>query len=335
MFTRSNRRAAAFAVAIVACCLALAVAAPAFAYTITGSVVNSATSAPLGGLKVKTWYWHDGDQAWYVGSYAETIGDGSYSFTIYDAGKYLVHVYQNDGWADQWWNLASTESSATTITIPGDTLTGIDFRLVAPKPQPTVTIVAPSTCSYASAKLSGYLTYNSTPLANRPVKILWWSNGGYGTAGTDVTDSDGKWTLSVKPKYATDYQAVFEETAEYAYSTSYIESTLPMVSLTKPAGPSSAKTSTTFTSYSYLKPRHTSGTKPIYIACQRKESGKWITKKSVLATAKNVTLSGVKASKCSAKIRLTKKGSWRLVAVHSKDALNAKATSSKRYITVK
>ena len=40
-------------------------------------------------------------------------------------------------------------------------------------------------------------------------------------------------------------------------------------------------------------------------------------------------------TKCSARIRLSKKGSWRILAVHAADALNASTTSVWRAIKVK
>jgi hypothetical protein len=336
MFTVPSRRAATFVVAALALCVTLALAASAFAYTISGSVVDSATGTPINDAELQLWKWSAASQSWTrPGIYGGTGVTGAYTINFDGDGLYILQCYNVDDYAVQWWNLSATEASAATLTVPGSTLTDINFRLVPPKPTPELTLIAPSPCSYASVKLSGYLKLGDVPLANKKIVIVSYPNAIRETLGYDMTDVNGYYTFTAKPKTVMDCQAIFEGDAEYGSHDTAIATVLPKVSLTKPAGPSSAKTSTTFTSYSYLKPRHTAGTKPIYIACQRKESGKWVTKKSVLATAKNATLHGVQASKCSAKIRLTKKGSWRIVAVHAKDSLNAKTLSSKRYITVK
>lgn len=336
MNTYRGRRLVACALAVLVFCAVVGVTVPAFAYTISGSVVDSATGLPIADAELQLWKWSTASQAWVrPGIYEDTGASGTYLFDFYDAGLYRVQCYNLTDYAEQWFDRVGTAAEATTLTVPGDTLTDINFRLVAPKPTPDLTLKAPSTCSYASVKLSGYLTVGGVPLANKKVVIVHYPDAMRETLGYDMTDANGYYTFTAKPKTSTMYQARFEEDAEYGFSDTSIATVLPMVYLSRPTGPSSARTSTTFTSYSYLKPRHTSGTYPVYIACQRKESGDWVTKKTVPAKASNSTLSGVKCSKCSAKIRLTKKGSWRLVTVHSKDGLNAKTLSSKRYITVK
>ncbi len=336
MNTCSGRRLVACALAVMVLCVVVGATVPAFAHTISGSVVDSATGLPIADAELQLWKWSTASQAWVrPGIYRGTNGAGSFTFDFNDDGLYRVQCYNVTNYAEQWYDRVGTETEATTLTVPGSTLTGINFRLVAPKPTPDLTLNAPSTCSYASVKLSGYLKVGGAPLANKKVVIVSYPNAMRQTLGYDMTDANGYYTFTAKPKTSTMYQAIFEEDAEYGFEDTSIATVLPMVSLSKPTGPSSARTSTTFTSYSYLKPRHASGSHPVYIACQRKVSGKWITKKTVQTKASNSKLNGVECSKCSVKIRLTKKGSWRLVTVHAKDPLNAKTLSAKRYITVK
>lgn len=334
MKTRSGpRRARWISVTLVALVLlsGLAAAAPAYAYTISGTVTSAANSQPVFDAELQLWKWSTESQSWVrPGFYTGSGIDGSYSFNFSDDGTYTVQCYNTDGFAEQWWNAVPTQGLASSIVVPGGTLTDIDFVLWAAKAETDLTLDAPTTCAYKSATLTGSLTSDTTGLAGKKVTIKYWTATGWKAAGSDTTDAAGLYTLHVTPAKATTYQAVFAEDATYAGTTSPTASVLPRVYLTKPAGPATARTSTTFTSALYLKPRHTAGTRPVSIECQRYESGKWVTKKSVKAKAANYST----YTKCTARVQLGLKGSWRIRAVHAEDAQNAKTTTSWRTIKV-
>lgn len=319
-------------IAIVAACV-LAPAAPALAYSITGTVTAADTSLPVIDCELQVWYYDAGDAAWYrLGVYDEPGADGGYSLGVYDAGQYRVQCYNSTAYAEQWWNGAATPDLATTITVPGDVLTDIDFSLHAMKTASALNLTAPAVCAYGSVSLTGQLAESGGPaLAGRTVHVQAYVGDDWQQVGSDVTDASGAYEVHAAPASTTTYRAVFDGDATYEQVTSTSAQVTPKVSLTKPSAPKTARTTTTFSVTCLLKPRHTAGTLALTFQCRHYEHGKWVTKKTVSARAADVT----GASRCSARVRLTKKGAWRIVAVHKADAANASTTSAWRAVSVK
>ena len=322
-------RPAHLAIAAIVVCCVLTLAAPALGYTIGGTVTAFGTGDPVSGVELQLWNYSTTSSSWVrSGIYAESGADGTYALNFYDLGQYRVQCYNSDVYAEQWWNQAATMELATVITVPGDALTGIDFVLNPQKTATSISLSGPSVCAYRSAKLTGSLKdAGDQPLGGKTVKIQASSAGSDWTdAGTATTTDAGAYTFSATPSRATSYRAVFAEDATYAGATSGVASVLPKVSLSKPTGPTTTRTTTTFTCTTLLKPRHTAGTYPVTFQCQRLVSGHWLTKKTVKAKASNSS----SYTKCTARIRLGTKGSWRIRAEHAADAANARTLSAWR-----
>jgi hypothetical protein len=217
---------------------------------------------------------------------------------------------------------------------PTPTPTPTPTRTSTPTPTPTptpsshvattLTLTAPLVCTYGSATMSGTLKGADThPLVNKSVTIRYYSAGSWITLGSATTNYGGAYTFAPAPTSTTTYQAAYAGGGTYTGSTSPTATLLPMVSLSTPAGPKWTRTTTTFTCSCTLKPRHIAGTFPVFFECQRLVSGRWLTKKTVQAGASDYS----DCTSCSARIRLSTKGSWRIRAVHIVDPLNAGATS--------
>ena len=106
----------------------------------------------------------------------------------------------------------------------------------------------------------------------------------------------------------------------------------PKVSIGTPVAPKTMKKSKSYTVYGSLKPKHTSGTKPVRIYKYKKVSGKWKSYGYVKATASNYST----YTRYKVKMKLTSKGSWRMRAYAPADSKHA-ATWSSKYdnVTVK
>jgi hypothetical protein len=192
-------------------------------------------------------------------------------------------------------------------------------------------LTAPSVCKYGSAKLSGSLkAVDTSPLANATVTIRCTTGGPWTTAGFATTNVSGAYTFTAAPATIVMYQVIFPGDDTHAGSTSTNPVTLPGVFLSRPTAPTSTRTVTKFTCRCDLKPRHAAGSHPVTFVCQRRVSGRWVTVKTVKARAANFST----YTRCSASIRLTTKGWWRICGVHLQDSLNAATVSAWRSVKV-
>ena len=190
----------------------------------------------------------------------------------------------------------------------------------APTTFATLTATAPSVCRYGHASISGTLGDAATqPLSDASVSILSTEGGSWGVLASATTNASGAFSVAAHPTKATWYQAVYAGDPTCSGSTSAAVKILPKVFLSKPAAPRSARTTTSFLCSSTLKPRHPKGSHPILFECQHRQAGRWLTFGTVWARAAD----SAAGSKCSAKIRLTVKGAWRIRAVHETDDDNA------------
>ena len=101
--------------------------------------------------------------------------------------------------------------------------------------------------------------------------------------------------------------------------------------LTTPYAPSSVYHGHSFTSYGYLKPRHTSGTYAVTLYCYHSQSGHYVLRKTVKVKVANYS----SYSKYSVKTSLPYTGRWRIRAVHASDSLHLTSYSGYRYVTVR
>lgn len=98
--------------------------------TITGTVLDGAAgNSPLANVGVQVY-----QNGSLVNGYAWTDADGNYTFSGLTAGSYDVQFQAGYGNSDavQWWNNASTEATATQVTVgTGATVSGISATLHA------------------------------------------------------------------------------------------------------------------------------------------------------------------------------------------------------------
>jgi len=105
----------------------------------------------------------------------------------------------------------------------------------------------------------------------------------------------------------------------------------PRVQISRPMGLTTVYRAGTYAGTGNLKPRHHAGTKPITIQAFHYEHSEWVLRKIFKARIVNYS----SYSKYKASVRVPLRGKWRLRAYHPKDALNAAAYSSWRYIIAK
>jgi hypothetical protein len=239
-----------------------------------------------------------------------------------------------------------------SVTYANDALTGVALRFelhseggtpalhgairwqagdAAPQTATTVSLSAPSVSRYGAALLRGSLMSVATNgLADEPVTIRYWA-GAWKTLGTVTTNAAGAWAVAIAPTTNTTYEAVFAGDAANAGSTSATATVLPRVYLSRPAAPKATRTTTRFTCSCLLRPRHAAGKFPVVFVCQRHTSGQWVNMLAFRARAANYS----SYTRCTARMRLTMRGSWRICAVHLADALNAETISSWRSVKVR
>lgn len=222
----------------------------------------------------------------------------------------------------------SSNGGATVTSVASDTIT-----LAVPR-EPTAlsTAAAATTVAYkTSTSITGTLTTQAgVPLANKPVRLEYYS-GGWKYAKSGTTSASGRVSLTAAPVSKTSYRLVFLADADYSQAIGPTIAITPKVYLSTPTAPSTARRSVRFTSYGYLKPRHTSGSYPVRIYKYRYVSGKWKSYGYVKARATNYS----SYSKFTASVSLPYAGRWRLRAYAPTDSGHAATYGSYRYLTVR
>jgi len=172
---------------------------------------------------------------------------------------------------------------------------------------------------------------NGAPLAGVPVFVLSSTNGKtWKTVATVATDAQGAVSASVLPRSATHYRLAHGAKPDFfgGQGSSSVKA-MPQVSLSKPSGPSEARSGKAFTSTGFLKPKHASGSTQVRIKAYRWNGKKWVHKKTIKAKASNYR----SFTKYTARLSLTK-GTWRIRAHHPADSLNASTYTAYRKIKV-
>ncbi len=183
---------------------------------------------------------------------------------------------------------------------------------------------------------AGTLSSGTTVLAGKSV-VLQVASSSTGTfADTSlvaITSATGAFTFTVVPRSLTYYRARFAgEADEYTAATSASRYAKPRHYVSTPKAPKTMSRTKYYTVYGYMKPKHTSGTKPVKIKCYKKNSaGVYKYHHSVYAkVSKYSTYSKYKAS-----VKLPHGGKWRLRAYASTDSKHAYDYSGYDYVTVK
>ncbi len=198
----------------------------------------------------------------------------------------------------------------------------------------TISLSAPTSIGYGgTATLSGTLRAGGGEVvAKRALVIEGLALGAsnWTALGTRVTDSAGRYSFGVKPSIRTSYRARLIVDPVYVPSTSPVRAVTPKAYVGNPVAPTYARRNVAFTTYGYLKPRHTAGSACVRIYKYRYVSGRWRAYGYVNAKASNYS----SYSKYAVSMRLPYAGRWRLRAYHG-DSGHAATWSGYKYVTVR
>jgi hypothetical protein len=242
-----------------------------------------------------------------------------------------------DGSWDLDLSLPSTESAGGGVMLSARAVDGLGLvgAVVNRGSQPS-TAITPNAASVIAAynsyvSIGGTLKCGATLLSGKTVQLL--SSGG-AVLGSTTTGADGTFSFSVKPASTTTYRFAFAGDSGYGASSAVV-GVAPKAYVGRPVVPSRVYRSKYFKTYCDLKPRHTSGSRPItfvFERWQRKSNGTygWVKYKTVSGKAYNYS----SYSRASANVKLSSRGSYRVWASHS-DSAHALSTSSSRSFKVR
>lgn len=179
--------------------------------------------------------------------------------------------------------------------------------------------------------ISGVLTdRNAAPIPLRSVKLQRSTDGvswvDVGAAGSLT----GTYSLVVRPTTRTMYRWVFAGDSSYIMSSSTAITVKPSAYLSTPTAHTTWARGTRHVVSGFLKPRHAAGAKNVLLRFERRESGRWVPRKSVYAVNSNYS----SYSRYSVTTSLTLRGSWRVRATYGATTTNSAAVSGYKYLTV-
>lgn len=183
--------------------------------------------------------------------------------------------------------------------------------------------------------VSGSLSSATGAVSGQPVDLYVSYNEGASWSrlvGLE-TDAYGKWTHRFRPARNLSLQARFGGSADGRFRAAPNAGTWVIVrpALTRPKlGTSKVYRNRSFAVRGYLKPRFTSGTRPVKLRFYRYQSGRWVLKKTVSAKASKYS----SYSKVTAKTSLKNRGRWYVVATYAGSATYGAHKSSRRYFRV-
>jgi hypothetical protein len=201
----------------------------------------------------------------------------------------------------------------------------------------TLTSASQTLATYGARYTLGCtLSSGGSPLVGEAVKVQQaptadgsWSD----TSEGGTTGAMGEFSCTLAPASATYYRAVYGGSGlirDDAVSSAV--KVTPRAWVGNPAAPSKMSRKKSYTVSGFLKPKHSVGSYPVRIHKYRKVGSKWISMGYVKARAANYS----SYTKYSTKVKLTKKGKWRLRAYAPADAGHAASWSSGYdYVTVK
>lgn len=234
-------------------------------------------------------------------------------------------------------NITAAQWAAAKAAKPAGAAMSATFKVQpAPPGDPTDCTLGPSAqvVGYGrAAVLSGELTSANEYLPDIQVRLQRsaTANGPWANDGDPIDTDDGSYQFIVKPGTRTFYRVVSQQTSEYWSSRSPAVSVTPQALVGNPVAPSVMRRTRYYTVTALMKPKHAARSYPIRIYKWRKIGTKWVSYGFVKARAANYGA----YSRCSVRLRLAKKGKWRLLAYHA-DAGHAVSRSPRYdYVTVK
>jgi hypothetical protein len=192
-----------------------------------------------------------------------------------------------------------------------------------------LSVTAPSTCAWgAVTTISGKLVRSAVGSGLAGARVVA-DRRPYGSStwtlavASATTRADGTYRLSVKPRKRTRYRIRFIATQDDAASTSAIRTVTPRAHLTAPRPQSTVRSRVVFNVKGNLKPKHRIGARDVTVLVYKRESGRWVYKRSAMAL--NLRSSGY--TRYSAWLWLPEPGTYRMVSRISGDRIHAKTIS--------
>ena len=194
-----------------------------------------------------------------------------------------------------------------------------------------------------SAVLVGRLAAGADGLTNKQVIVERWDTAlktwvKVADATPGAVAGEYRATVSAYKGNRTTFQMRFAGDTFNTGSDSADRAIRPKVSLGTPKAPSRMSRTKSYTVYGYLKPQHAAKSYPVRVYKWRKISRtKWKSYGYVKAVASNYKdpKTGAIYTKYSAKMRLSRAGTWKLQARTLKDDLHAATSSGYDYVKVR
>ncbi len=238
-----------------------------------------------------------------------------------------------------WYESASFAGARVTAISASDTGNKVLYaRWTAIPVVTSVSLSGPSSApTYGgSATLTAHLVVaGGTGLEGQAAVFERWNGPGWISLGTVQTDSAGNAVIVVSGlKTKQTYRVRFAEAAPYYASISAELSVSPKVGLTRPTSWKTLTRNKTYYAKGFIYPKHSvrDSNRVKIRAYKKRSNGKYYYVKSF--TAKYSYYSSSK-TRYKASVKLTSKGSWKLVAYHAADSKNAKTYGSTDYVKVK
>lgn len=310
--------------------------------SIKGRVTDVYSGDPVAGIQAELYRYaeevdggliHGG---WDIIQTTRTDSDGKYTLDAVKPGTYRVGFWDGAGlYSEQYYSAEPKVDFSDDVNVTaGSTVTGVNAVLRPVRRPVKLTLLAPSSCDYRSARLSGKLRdHTGKALAGARVQIQQSSNGATWTALTTLTTSaSGSFSRVVSPSKKSYYRAYVSPFAVYASGVSDRRVVTPRVSLSTPIAPATMLSGNNYSTHGALRPRHVAGSVAVRIYRWRLVSGRWKSYGYVSATASDYS----SYSRYSANLKLSARGRWRIRAYHPADGMNAATWSSGyRYVGVK
>lgn len=174
---------------------------------------------------------------------------------------------------------------------------------------------------------------SSTPLAGASVVLESSTDGvNFAAAGGSVYElPNGVYRTNVSQERRTFYRLRFETTGTVIGATSSALTVTPKVAVSTPRSKSSVKRSRKFTVSGTLRPAHSTSSRVVKLAITRWNGHRW----AAYSSAWTREIGRGSYSTYSAKIKLKKKGSYRIYAVAVADSRHAVTTSGYKSVRVK
>jgi hypothetical protein len=286
------------------------VCSPLSVYTDSALIDVSASDAGVGVKDVS--YSLDGEAT-------VTVSGASAQVSTSVLGTHSLSVWATD-------NIGNSSAPVQhSFTVEDDTVLGLTPSVSTPAYGSRVALTATLKRSGQMSAVSG-----KTVVFERQSGSSWLS------VGTASTDALGVAAVSLTPygNAKTTYRARFAQSSPYRASSSAPVVITPKVQLTRSTTWSTLSVNKTYYSKGFVAPKHaTSDSNKIKIrAYKRASNGKYYYKKSFTASYSYYSSS---KTRYKAAVKLTSKGTWKLVAYHAADSKNAKTYGSADYVKVK